>query len=60
MICKIFNINVRKIIYQYRLLKEREKKRSIHIFVSKIKIETMLVIPKQENIKNKKLFYYFY
>lgn len=60
MICEIFNINVRKIIYQYRLLREREKKRSIHIFVSKIKIETMLVIPKQENIKNKKLFYYFY
>lgn len=60
MICKIFNINVRKIIYQYRLLREREKKRSIHIFVSKIKIETMLVISKQESIKNKKLFYYFY
>lgn len=60
MIYKIFNINVRKIIYQYKLLREREKKRSIHIFVSKIKIETMLVISKQENIKNKKLFYYFY
>lgn len=33
MICKIFNINVRKIIYQYRLLKQREKKINSHICI---------------------------
>lgn len=33
MICKIFNINERKIIYQYRCIKREKRKKRLHICI---------------------------
>lgn len=61
MICKIFNINVKKNNLPIQIIKER-KKRSIHIFVSKIKIKacySQCLLFHNKIWKIKSYFYYY-